>query len=33
MEQLSVLPMIRREMIRKHINATDLSRGLSMPYQ
>lgn len=33
MEQLSILPMVKREMARKHINATDLSRGLKMPYQ
>jgi len=30
MEQLAILPMIKREMARKHINATDLSRGLKM---
>ena len=33
MEQLHILPMIKREMTRKRINATDLSRGLNMPYQ
>jgi len=30
MEQLPILSMIKREMARKHINATDLSRGLKM---
>ena len=30
MEQLPVLSMVKREMARKHINATDLSRGLKM---
>lgn len=30
MEQLTILSMIKREMNRKHINATDLSRGLKM---
>jgi hypothetical protein len=30
MEQLAILTMIKREMNRKHINATDLSRGLKM---
>lgn len=30
MEQLAILPMIKREMARKRINATDLSRGLKM---
>lgn len=30
MEQLPIISMIRREMDRKHINATDLSRGLKM---
>jgi hypothetical protein len=30
MEQLPILPMIKREMARKRINATDLSRGLKM---
>lgn len=33
MEQLPVLSMIKREMEHKHLNATDLSRGLNMPYQ
>lgn len=33
MEQLPILTMVKREMARKHINATDLSRGLNMPYQ
>ena len=30
MEQLPILSMIKREMTRKRINATDLSRGLKM---
>jgi hypothetical protein len=30
MEQLVLLPMIKREMARKHINATDLSRGMKI---
>ncbi|BBE20632.1 hypothetical protein AQPE_4826 [Aquipluma nitroreducens] len=30
MEQLPILSMIKREMARKRINATDLSRGLNM---
>ncbi len=30
MEQLAILPMIKREMKRKHINQMDLSRGLKM---
>ncbi len=30
MEQLAILPMIKREMERKHINATDLSRGMKI---
>jgi len=30
MEQLPILSMIKREMERKHINASDLSRGLKM---
>lgn len=33
MEQLPILKTIKREMARKHINATDLARGLNMPYQ
>lgn len=33
MEQLPILTMIKREMARKHINPSDLSRGLNMPYQ
>lgn len=33
MEQLPLLPMIKREMERKHLNASDLSRGLHRPYQ
>lgn len=32
MEQLAVLPMIKREMSRKHFNATDLSLALKMKY-
>ena len=30
MEQLAILSMIKREMARKHINATDLSRGMNI---
>ena len=30
MEQLPILSMIKREMARKRINASDLSRGLKM---
>jgi len=30
MEQLAILSMVKRELQRKHINATDLSRGLKM---
>lgn len=33
MEQLPILSMVKREMTRKRINASDLSRGLKMPYQ
>jgi hypothetical protein len=32
MEQLATLQMIKREMQRKHVNASDLSRGLKMNY-
>jgi len=30
MEKLALITMIRREMERKHINVTDLGRGLNM---
>lgn len=30
MEQLPILSMIKREMERKHVNASDLSRGLKV---
>jgi hypothetical protein len=30
MEQLAILSMIKREMAGKHINASDLSRGLKL---
>lgn len=33
MEQIPIIPIIKREMERKHINATDLSRGLNIHYQ
>lgn len=32
MEQMATLQMIKREMKHKHINASDLSRGLKMNY-
>ena len=32
MEPLATITMIRREMKRKHINATDLMRGLKMKH-
>ena len=32
MEQLAILPMIKREMAHKHINATDLSRGMKISH-
>jgi hypothetical protein len=32
MEQLEVLPMVKREMARQHINTTDLSRGIKLKH-
>jgi hypothetical protein len=32
MEQLAILSMVKRELQRKHINASELSRGLKMNY-